>query len=124
MLGIAGGSMEISVLLTRREILQASPLFLPALILVLLGAFTKSAQFPFHFWLPNAMAAPAPVSTYLHSAAMVKAGIYLLARLSPALGGNTQDVYRRNRWYGHASAGRLHGALSRTDLKQLLALST
>jgi multicomponent Na+:H+ antiporter subunit A len=124
MLGIAGGSMEISVLLTRRGILQASPLFLPALILVLLGAFTKSAQFPFHFWLPNAMAAPAPVSTYLHSAAMVKAGIYLLARLSPALGGNDAWTYI----VGTVGMVTLllggYMALSRTDLKQLLAYST
>ncbi len=124
LLGLAGGSLEISVLLARRELVQSSPLFLPALLLVLLGAFTKSAQFPFHFWLPNAMAAPAPVSTYLHSAAMVKAGIYLLARLSPALGGNDS-------WTAIvASVGLitllLGGwmALSRTDLKLLLAYST
>ena len=124
LLGIAGGSMEISVLLSRRELLQSSPLFIPALILVLLGAFTKSAQFPFHFWLPNAMAAPAPVSTYLHSAAMVKAGIYLLARMSPALGGNDAWTYI----VGAVGLATLllggYLALSQTDLKLLLAYST
>src|SRR3546814_1391804 len=63
---------------------------MPMLILVLLGALTKSAQFPFHFWLPNAMAAPTPVSAYLHSATMVKAGVFLLVRLWPAIGGTEE----------------------------------
>lgn len=124
MLGIAGGTMEISGLISRREQLQSSPLFTPALILVLLGAFTKSAQFPFHFWLPNAMVAPAPVSTYLHSAAMVKAGIYLLARMSPVLGGNETWTYA----LGAVGLVTLliggYRALSQTDLKLLLAHST
>jgi multicomponent K+:H+ antiporter subunit A len=70
-----------------RGLIRADPLYLPMLVLILLGAFTKSAQFPFHFWLPHAMAAPTPVSAYLHSATMVKAGVFLLARLFPALSG-------------------------------------
>jgi multicomponent K+:H+ antiporter subunit A len=68
--------------------IQADPMFLPALLLILLGAFTKSAQFPFHFWLPDAMAAPTPVSAYLHSATMVKAGVFLLMRMYPVLAGS------------------------------------
>src|SRR5690606_32465443 len=75
------------------ELIQAHSLYPVALILILLGAFTKSAQFPFHFWLPHAMAAPTPVSAYLHSATMVKAGVFLLARMYPALSGTDLWFY-------------------------------
>jgi len=87
MLAIAGGSYELSEILNSGDAVREHALYLPMLILILIGAFTKSAQVPFHFWLPNAMAAPTPVSAYLHSATMVKAGVYLLARLNPSLGG-------------------------------------
>ena len=124
LLGQAGGSLEIGALAANAEAVKASPLYLPALLLVLLGAFTKSAQVPFHFWLPDAMAAPAPVSTFLHSATMVKAGVFLLARLHPTLGGTPE-------WTGIVTtvgaATMLTGALlavGQRDLKRLLAYST
>ncbi|MFT4012353.1 MAG: monovalent cation/H+ antiporter subunit A [Paracoccus sp. (in: a-proteobacteria)] len=123
-LGRIAGSHELSAILNAREAVQASPLYLPALLLILLGAFTKSAQFPFHFWLPHAMAAPTPVSAYLHSATMVKAGIFLLARFWPVLSGTPE-------WFwlvtGAGLLTMLLGAwiaLFRDDLKSLLAYST
>jgi len=124
LMGQAGGSFELSILLDQGEALRASPLYMPMLLLILVGAFTKSAQVPFHFWLPNAMEAPTPVSAYLHSATMVKAGVYLLARFSSVLGGN--DAWH----YLVTLAGTttmLTGALfalGQTDLKRVLAYST
>lgn len=99
-------------------------LFIPTMILVLLGAFTKSAQFPFHIWLPDAMEAPTPVSAYLHSATMVKAGIYLVARFTPVFGGDqiwfwvVSSIGMITLFWGSFNAVR------QTDLKALLAFST
>ncbi len=123
-LGNIVGSYDLTVILENRDLIQASPLYLPALILILLGCFTKSAQFPFHFWLPHAMAAPTPVSAYLHSATMVKAGIFLMARMWPVLSGTTE-------WFVIVTTAGLITmvlgaviALFKHDLKALLAFST
>ncbi|MBP8203945.1 MAG: monovalent cation/H+ antiporter subunit A, partial [Pseudomonas sp.] len=93
LIGHIVGSFELSQVLAAGDVIRAHALYPLALILVLLGVFTKSAQFPFHFWLPHAMAAPTPVSAYLHSATMVKAGVFLLARLYPALAGSEWWFY-------------------------------
>lgn len=124
LLGQAAGSMDLAALLVRGDALRGHSLYLPILLLVLAGALTKSAQFPFHFWLPGAMEAPTPVSAYLHSATMVKLGVYLLARLSPVLGGT--DAWF---WWVTVAGGvtMVAGgilALVRSDLKQILAYST
>ena len=123
-LGQIAGSYELSVILQNKDLIQADPLYLTALILILLGCFTKSAQFPFHFWLPHAMAAPTPVSAYLHSATMVKAGIFLMARMWPVLAGTPE-------WFVIVTTAGLITmvlgaliALFKHDLKALLAFST
>ncbi|WP_321339000.1 putative monovalent cation/H+ antiporter subunit A [uncultured Cohaesibacter sp.] len=85
----AGGTMEMSELLTKGDVLRDNGHYVAMLLLLLGGAFTKSAQFPFHYWLRNAMEAPTPVSAYLHSATMVKAGVYLLMRVHPVMGDTT-----------------------------------
>ena len=123
-LAVVGGSWDISRLSEQNEVLRASTLYVPMLVLIGLGAFTKSAQFPFHFWLPGAMAAPTPVSAYLHSATMVKAGVYLLARLSPTLGGS--DEWRLLLTVVGVVTMLIGGYLSlkQTDLKRILAYST
>ncbi len=118
------GSYELSTILASGDLIREHALYPVALILILLGAFTKSAQFPFHFWLPHAMAAPTPVSAYLHSATMVKAGIFLLARMYPVLSGTEM-------WFLIVSMTGLitlllgaYTALFKHDLKGLLAYST
>ncbi len=99
-------------------------LFVPAMILVLLGAFTKSAQFPFHIWLPDAMEAPTPVSAYLHSATMVKAGIYLVARFTGIFGGDAVWFYTVSIVGIFTLFWGSFNAVRQTDLKALLAYST
>jgi multicomponent Na+:H+ antiporter subunit A len=124
LLGQIGGSYEVVTLLTQGETVRAHPHYTPTLLLVLAGAFTKSAQMPFHFWLPGAMVAPTPVSAYLHSATMVKAGIYLLARLLPVLGGTPMWTLSVTTVGAVTMVGGGILALYQTDLKRLLAFST
>ena len=118
------GSFNIADMLSNPDVLQSHILYLPILLLVAIGAFTKSAQAPFHFWLVGAMAAPTPVSAYLHSATMVKAGIYLLARLSPALGGTTEWHLLITLVGGITMVLGAVLALPQHDLKKLLAYTT
>lgn len=124
MLGKMAGSYELSDILNAGEAIRNHALYLPMLLLVLLGAFTKSAQFPFHFWLPNAMAAPTPVSAYLHSATMVKAGIFLLARLYPALSGTPEWIWLVSGTGLVTFVIGAYIALFKHDMKALLAYST
>lgn len=122
LLGIAAGSYELSAILASP--LLGHTLYTPAVILILLGAFSKSAIFPFHFWLPNAMEAPSPVSALLHSSTMVKAGVYLIARLHPALGG---AAIWDDALIGLGGLTMLLGAFLATregELKKVLAYST
>ncbi|WP_194777839.1 putative monovalent cation/H+ antiporter subunit A [Pararhodonellum marinum] len=123
-LGTVGGSYEISTLLGSADMIKEHENYLWIIGLLFIGAFTKSAQFPFHFWLPDAMKAPTPVSTYLHSATMVKAGIYLLARFTPMLG---ETVYWNGTLIIIGSITMVYAAIHavfRLDLKGILAYST
>lgn len=124
MLSVMSGTMSVREIIAQVPDITDHTLFIPAMLMILLGAFTKSAQFPFHIWLPDAMEAPTPVSAYLHSATMVKAGLYLVARFSPVFAGNAQ-------WFWLVTAVGLttliYGsirAIKQTDLKALLAFST
>jgi len=123
LIGITQGTFELSELNAAGS-LAGDAWYLPILILVLLGAFTKSAQVPFHFWLPNAMAAPTPVSAYLHSATMVKAGVYLLARMHPSLSGGEAWVWALSVFGAVTAVFASVMALRQTDLKQTLAYTT
>ena len=118
------GTFSIQEIIAGVDLDATSPLFLSAMILILLGAFTKSAQFPFHIWLPDAMEAPTPVSAYLHSATMVKAGIYLVARMTPIFGGAAE-------WFWIITLAGITtliwgsvSAVRQKDLKSILAYST
>jgi multicomponent Na+:H+ antiporter subunit A len=124
LLEIAAGSYEISQMVPVAASLQHHPFYAAILALVLLGAMTKSAQFPFHFWLPNAMAAPTPVSAFLHSATLVKGGIYLLARFHPVLGGSS--AWTATLILVGAATAVLGAvtALGQSDLKRILAYTT
>ena len=124
LLGQITGTYQIDQILTMTEQIQSHALFVPTLLLILLGAFTKSAQFPFHFWLPNAMAAPTPVSAYLHSATMVKAGLFLVARLLPIFAGAAlfHNIVTFVGLFTLCMAAFF--AIFKEDLKGLLAYST
>src|SRR5690606_32597202 len=124
MLSMMTDTYSLREMLSNVHLITDSNLFIPALLLILLGAFTKSAQFPFSIWLPDAMEAPTPVSAYLHSATMVKAGLYLIARMTPLFGGSAT-------WFwvvaGIGIITLIYGsvrAVRQTDLKALLAFST
>ncbi|MCM3390128.1 Na+/H+ antiporter subunit A [Ureibacillus chungkukjangi] len=124
MLYAMSGTLSIREIIGNVDEISEQTLFIPALVLVLLGAFTKSAQFPFHIWLPDAMEAPTPVSAYLHSATMVKAGIYLVARFTPVFGGEVV-------WFWAVTGVGLltlfwgaFNAVRQSDLKAILAFST
>jgi len=124
LLGEVAGTYRISELLGEGALLTASPLYPAILLLILAGAFTKSGQVPFHFWLPNAMVAPTPVSAYLHSATMVKAGVFLLARLHPALGGTEMWTGYLVVFGGLTLLTAVVLGLFQTDLKGILAYTT
>ncbi len=118
------GTTSLSAMGGARAAIVASPFHAAIASLVLLAAFTKSAQFPFHFWLPNAMEAPSPVSAYLHSATMVKAGVYLVARMTPALGSTPLWTTAVTVAGAATMAVGAYRAVQETDLKRILAYST
>ncbi|MBX6393425.1 MAG: monovalent cation/H+ antiporter subunit A, partial [Burkholderiales bacterium] len=124
LLGTMAGGYDLDRIVAAGDTIRNHEYYVPALVLIAIGALSKSAQFPFHFWLPHAMAAPTPVSAYLHSATMVKAGVFLLARLSPAMAGTDEWTWI----IGTAGLVTLvlaaYIAIFQHDLKGLLAYST
>jgi multicomponent Na+:H+ antiporter subunit A len=124
LMGIPYGTYELTYILSNPQIIQQSSFYLPVFILILIGAFTKSAQFPFHFWLPGAMTAPSPVSAFLHSATMVKAGVFLLARLNPVLGGTDLWIYTLSITGVVTMFVGAWISITQVDLKRILAYTT
>jgi multicomponent Na+:H+ antiporter subunit A len=124
LIGSTVNSYSISDWVERASDIKDSSYYIPGLILILIGALTKSAQFPVHFWLPGAMQAPGPVSAYLHSATMVKAGFYLLARLNPVLGGTNEWIYILSITGVITMLLGSYMALTQKDIKTILAFTT
>ncbi|MFU8842589.1 MAG: putative monovalent cation/H+ antiporter subunit A [Bacteroidales bacterium] len=123
-MGSITDTFSIQTQISQSSLILQHTLFVPVVILVFAGAFTKSAQFPFHFWLPNAMEAPTPVSAYLHSATMVKAGVYLVARFNPMFSGT--EIWQTS-LLAFGGLTMLTGAamaIGQNDLKRILAYTT
>jgi multicomponent Na+:H+ antiporter subunit A len=124
LLGDVSGTASLSAMAAQRAAIVASPFYGATVALILLAAFTKSAQVPFHFWLPNAMEAPTPVSAYLHSATMVNAGVYLIARMTPVLGATAAWTTAVTAFGAATMVVGAYRSVQETDLKRILAYST
>ncbi|PXA04749.1 hypothetical protein DDZ13_06155 [Coraliomargarita sinensis] len=124
LLAAVTGTWKISEINNLGDLVQASPFYSGIIVLLLIGAFTKSAQVPFHFWLPNAMAGPTPVSAFLHSATMVKAGIFLIARTNPALSGSGLWEYSLAIFGSLTLLLAMFLGLFQKDVKSILAYTT
>ncbi len=123
-MGSMAGTFRLSEMNAMGDFFRVSPQYVLIFVLVILGCFTKSAQWPFHFWLPGAMAAPTPVSAYLHSATMVKAGVYLMGRMSPSLGGTELWIWTLTPIGAFTMILASVWAMRQTDLKLMLAYTT
>ncbi len=123
-MGSMAGTLRLSEMNAAGDLFRASAAYPWIFALIMLAAFTKSAQWPFQFWLPAAMAAPTPVSAYLHSATMVKAGVYLMARLTPSLGGTDLWFWTLAPVGGFTMLLASVWAMRQTDLKMMLAYTT